>query len=122
MYVINARLHPELGSAVFNAIDAETSALVKAGGDRTVDRAHVAAEALGNLVTGGHQAVRPVEAEIRVHIDATSLLDGLHDHSVCELDDGTPLPPASVRRMVCNGRVVPIIIGNRRERTRPLVA
>lgn len=112
MYVLNARLHPELGSAVFNAIDAETAALVKAGGDRTVDRAHVRASALGNLVTGGHQAKRPVEAEIRVHVDEQTVMSGtVRPDSVCELDDGTPLPPRSVVRMLCNGTVVPILIG-----------
>lgn len=110
MYILNARMHPELGHAVFNAIDAETAKLVKAGGDRTVDRAALAADALGNLVTGGHQAIRPTEAEIRIHIDAATLLDTPHPDSVCEYDDGTPLPPPTVRRLVCNGRVVPIIV------------
>ena len=110
MYVINARLHPELGTAVFNAIDAETSSLVKAGGDRTVDRSQVAAEALGNLVTGGHQAIRPVEAEIRLHVDEQTASTGeLHDQSVCEFDDGTQVPPASVVRLICTGTIVPII-------------
>jgi hypothetical protein len=112
MYVVNARLHPELGSAVFNALDAETSALVKAGGDRSVDRSQVAAEALGNLVTSGHQAKRPVEAEIRIHVDEQTASSGeLHEDSVCEFDDGTPIPPASVLRLMCSGVIVPIIIG-----------
>lgn len=110
MYTINARMHPELGHAVFNMLDAETAKLVKAGGDRSVDRASVAAEALGNLVTGGHQAVRSHEAELRVHVDATSLVSGPHADSVCEFDDGTPVPLPSVRRMVCNGTIVPIVI------------
>lgn len=111
MYVLTARMHPELGGAVFNSIDAEVAAMVKAGGDRTVDRQHVAALALGNLTTGGHQAVRPTEAEIRVHVDVASLVDGPHEGTICELDDGSPVPPPSVRRMVCNGRIVPIMIG-----------
>lgn len=112
MYVLNARLHPELGSAVFNALDAETSKLVKAGGDRSVDRSQVAAEALGNLVTSGHQAKRPIEAEIRVHVDEHTAASGeLHEQSVCELDDGTPIPPASVLRLMCSGVIVPIIFG-----------
>jgi hypothetical protein len=112
MYTINARLHPELGNAVFNALDAETAALVTAGGDRCVDRAQVASEALGNLVTGGHQATRATEAEIRVHIDEHTATTGeLHEHSVCEYDDGTPIPPATVLRLICSGVIVPIIIG-----------
>jgi len=112
MYLVNARLHPELGSAVFNALDAETAALVKAGGDRSVDRSQVAAEALGNLVTGGHRAARPTEAEIRIHVDQQTADTGkLHRHSICELDDGTPIPPASVIRLMCSGVIVPIIVG-----------
>lgn len=112
MYVLNARMHPELGHAVFNSIDAETAALAKAGGDRSVDRAAVGAEALGNLVTGGHQAQRPAEAEIRLHVDERTGSTGeLHEHSVCEFDDGSPIPPASVIRLMCNGTIVPIILG-----------
>lgn len=110
MYVINARLHPELGTAVFNALDAETAKLVKAGGDRNVDRQHHAADALGNLVTGGHQAIRPNEAEVRLHVDVTRFVDGPHEHGVCEYDDGTPVPAPTARRLICNGRIIPIII------------
>jgi Domain of unknown function (DUF222) len=110
MYIINTRLHPELGTAVFNALDAETAKLVKQGGDRNIDRHHVAAEALGNLVTGGHQATRPRDAEIRLHIDVTTIVDGPDPGGICEYDDGTPVPPATARRLICNGRIIPIII------------
>ena len=109
MYTINARLHPELGHAIFNALDTETAKLVKEGGDRTVDRAEVAAEALGNLVIGGHQAIRPAEAEIRLHVDERRLTDNT-DTGICEYDDGTPIPLPSVQRLICNGHIVPIII------------
>ena len=88
MYLLNARLHPELGHAVFNALDAETAKLVKHGGDRTVDRATVAAEALGNLVTGGHQAARPREVEIRLHVDEARLTDPDWTDGVCEPTTG----------------------------------
>lgn len=113
MYVLNARMHPELGHAVFNMIDAETAALVHAAGDRSADRSEVAARALGNLVTAGHQATRPLEAEIRLHVDSRTLLDGAHPDTVCEYDDSTPLPPPTVRRMACNGRIVPIVIDSK---------
>ena len=110
MYVLNARLHPELGNVVFNAIDAETARLVKAGGDRSADRSQIAAEALGNLVTGSHQAQRPAEAEIRVHVAAERLVDESSTDGCCEFDDGQPVPPTTVRRLLCNGRIVPIVI------------
>ncbi len=112
-------LHPELGNQIFSAIDNEVSALIAAGerrGDpdfveRRFDRNRLAAEALGNLVAGGHQAVRPVEAEIIVITDArTGLTGNLHDHSICETSDGAPIPPASIRRLLCEGRITPIIV------------
>ena len=92
MYILNSRFHPELGLAIFTAIDAETGKLVKAGGDRTVDRAAVAAEALGNLVSGGHQAARPREAEVLLLVDENTVVDGVHDRTVCEYGDGSPAP------------------------------
>ncbi len=110
MYTLTARLHPELGHTIFNAIDAQVAKRIKAGADRTVDRSQLAADALGDLVTGGHQAIRPAEAEIRIHIDAATLLGATHSDGVCEYDDGIPLPPPTVRRLVCNGRIVPIVV------------
>ena len=80
--------------------------------DRSVNRNRLAAEALGRLVAGGHQQVRPVEAEILVIVDAHTLATGqIHDHSVCETGDGLDLPLASVTRLFCSGRVAPIIGG-----------
>ncbi len=29
----------------------------------------------------------------------------------CELDDGTPLPPATVRRLCCDANIVPVVLG-----------
>jgi hypothetical protein len=109
MYIINARLHPELGHAVFNALDAETAKLVKEGGDRSVDRAVVAAEAFGNLVTGGHQAMRPREAEIRFTSTKRSSL--IPPTPCVRVRRRHPRPLASVQRLVCNGHIVPIILG-----------
>lgn len=112
-------LHPELGNQIFGAIDAEVRALIAAGeraGDtdfveRRFDRNRLAAEAWGNLVAGGHQQTRPVEAEIIMITDARTGLTGeLHEHSICETSDGAPVPPASIRRLLCTGRVTPVIV------------
>ncbi len=112
-------LHPELGNQIFGAIDREVAALITAGerrGDtdfiqRRYDRNRLAAEALGNLVTGGHQQTRPTEADITVIVDARTGLTGeLHDHSICETSDGAPLSPASIRRLLCEGRVTPVVV------------
>jgi hypothetical protein len=112
-------LHPELANQIFGAIDKEVAAMVHAGErdrvpeflDRTVDRNQLSAEALGRLVAGGHQQRRPLEADVTFVIDQRTGVTGrLHEHSVCETSDGSPVPPASVRRAMCQGRIVPIII------------
>src|SRR5690606_3620458 len=65
MYDVHARLHPLLGNRLIRALDAEVAARVAAGqaaGDpeftgRTVDRSRLAAAALVDLVSGGHQMI-----------------------------------------------------------------
>jgi hypothetical protein len=57
-----------------------------------------------------------------VLIDATTWLDGVHDGTVCESGSGVPLPPDTVRRLLCiaeltygiliNGRLVASVSGN----------
>jgi hypothetical protein len=111
--------HPELANQIFGAVDRETAAIIAEGehsGDpaftgRTPDRNRLAAEALGRLVAGGHQQRRPLEADITLIVDHDTGTTGeIHDHSVCETSDGLPIPPASVRRLLCNGRITPIIV------------
>jgi hypothetical protein len=111
--------HPELANQIFGAVDREVAAMLAdaerqrdpAAIRRSNDRQQLAAEALGRLVAGGHQQVRPLEADIIAIVDATTLETGeLHDHSVCETSDGLALPPASIARLLCNGVVTPIIV------------
>ncbi len=112
-------LHPELANQIFGAIDSQVAATIAAGersGDpmfveRRYDRNRLAAEALGQLVAGGHQQQRPLEADITLIVDDQTAATGeLHDHSICETSDGLALPPASVRRLMCQGRITPIVI------------
>ena len=42
--------------------------------------------------------------------DHTTVTHGLHDDSVCETDTGAILPPETIRRLCCNGRIVPILL------------
>ena len=112
--------HPELGDQIFGAVDREVAAMIAAGeraGDpefvgRSYDRNQLAAEALGRLVAGGHERVRPLEADVSFVIDAeTALACRLYDHSICETGDGLPVPPETVRRLLCSGHLTPVILG-----------
>jgi hypothetical protein len=49
--------------------------------------------------------------EISVLVDLATLTGGLHDHSVCETEDGTALPVSTVRRLACDAEVIPIVLG-----------
>ena len=120
MYDLRGALHPELGARVKGAVDRQVAALIKRGEaqgdpefvDRTVNRNRLAADALGDLVAAGHGTVRPTVADIGLLIDATTLSAGeYHEHSVCETSDGVLMSVPSVRRLLCNGLVTPIIVG-----------
>lgn len=64
-------------------------------------------EALIAAIGGGGDRV-PM---IHVLIDETTLATGtVHERTVCETDDGTPLPVETVRNLCCDADIVPIII------------
>ena len=110
MYVLRAELDPDTGARVFNAIDAELAALVAGEGDRSADRSKLAAVALANLVAGGHQATRPGVAEIGLIVDERTICDGAHEHTVCELTDGTPVAAETAQRIACDAHIVPVVV------------
>jgi hypothetical protein len=120
MYVINGQFDPELGAKIFAAIDAEVEALWRAKHPEQAagivptlgdDIEHLAAHAVGNLVAGGHATKHPREAEITVLIDWESLRDGFHEHTVCEFGDGTRIPVSTARRLACDARILPVVLG-----------
>jgi Domain of unknown function (DUF222) len=109
--------HPELANQFTRAVDREVAAMIAAGEaagdpefvDRTYQRSRLAAEALGRLIA----AIRPTEADVVVICDHETVRTGrLHDHSICETSDGLPLPPASIARLLCQGRLTPVIVNS----------
>jgi hypothetical protein len=112
MYWLRGEFDPETGARLFRAIDAETAALAKQARDGgRVDRSQLAAQALVGLATTPTRSRRPGRAELLVLVDLATIIDGLHAHSICELDDGTLLPVATLRRLACEADIIPVVLG-----------
>jgi hypothetical protein len=110
MYWIRAELDPESGARLFRALDAETRALAAGPGNDDRSRPQLAAEALVELVTSASRARRPGRTELLALVDLATITDGLHEASVCELDDGTTMPVETLRRMACDAHIIPIVL------------
>ncbi len=125
LYWLRAELDPEAGVRVFTALVAELAALVTADSvaDATIGdaadletasgprRDQLAAHALVNLVTSSHRSARPGRTEMLLVVDHDTIVNDLHEHSVCEYADGTALPVATARRLACDAEIYPIVLG-----------
>jgi len=47
---------------------------------------------------------------IVVHIDVDSLVEGRHDHTLCETDSGVEVPIETVRRLACAAGLIPVVL------------
>ncbi len=48
--------------------------------------------------------------QVGVLIDYQTICDGLHANSICELDNGIPIPVSTVRRLCCDANVFPVVL------------
>jgi len=71
-------------------------------------------DAFVELVTGARSVDRRIP-EISVLIDYQTLVGGLHERSCCETCSGDLLPPETIRRMCCDGGIIPIVFGGHGE-------
>lgn len=120
----HAELDPVRDAALWGAIDAHLATVRQQDGNARTPwqqlqvRAFLAAieqpaaggnGANGSSTTGTAAMVQRVP-EINVLVDLATLQDGVHDHSVCETDNGVPLPLSTVRRLCCEADVIPIVL------------
>jgi len=63
-----------------------------------------------NTADAGGDAGRRVP-EVTVLIDWQTLLSEMHGNTVCETEDGVPLPVSTVRRLCCDAEVLPAVLG-----------
>jgi hypothetical protein len=54
----------------------------------------------------------PNVPEVYVHVDLTTLTDGVHEFTLAELTDGTPLAVATVQRLCCEATIVGIVLSS----------
>jgi hypothetical protein len=117
MYWLRAELDPEAGVRVFTALDAELAARVTA--DNTTNptpdapgprRDQLAARTLVDLVTSSQRSARPGRTEMLLVVDHDTIVNDLHEHSICEYSDGTALPVATARRLACDAEIYPVVL------------
>jgi hypothetical protein len=112
MWKLLAEVDPETGAKLWSAIDSQLASVRQREGNASVPLEHLAVTALVEVITAPSATTdNPRVPEVCVHVDHASLFGGVHEHTVCELADGTPLPLATVRRLCCDAEIVPIAIG-----------
>ena len=111
MHHTHLALDPERDAKLWSAIDAQLATLKQADGNTGTPIDVLFADAVVAAVSGERSGERRVP-EICVHIDYDTMLNGLHEHSLCETADGIPLPPETVRRLACEAAIVPIMLNS----------
>ena len=103
-------LEAETDGAMWTAINAAIAAARADNEDADLTFDQLQTDAVVNLITGARSTDQRVP-EISVLIDYHTLLNGLHDRSTCETSDGNPLPVETIRRLCCDGDILPIALG-----------
>ena len=101
-------LDPVRDATLWSAIDAQIRTLRQQGSNSGTPWNELQAEAVVAAVGAGPQGDRV--PEIGVLVDHETAVNGLHEHGICELDDGTPLPVSTVRRMCCDAKIFPVVL------------
>ena len=111
MWHTRAELDPERGAKLAAALQAHLESVQQRDGNAGVDIDRLRADALCELVTLTAGDIDKRVPEVHVHVDWQTLLTGEHEHSLCELTDGTGIPISTVKRLCCEAVVVPILMG-----------
>ncbi len=79
--------------------------------DALVEMARRATEPSRRVGSSRRANPRTPMANVLVLIDLPTLRNGLHEHTVAELADGTPLPVETIRRLACEANLLPAVLG-----------
>ena len=128
----HAEFDPIRDAALSSAIDAELARLrrtdANAGTPWNQLKVNAFVAAVTNGVTrrrtaapdtadaGDGEAADTIHAlrvpEITILTDFRTLVEGLHDHSVCETEHGTAIPVSTLRRLCCDAEIIPVVMGS----------
>jgi hypothetical protein len=103
-------LDPLRDALLWTAVNAKLAAHRQADGSNRTPWAQLQVDAFIATVASGEEVSRVPEASIL--IDLQTICSGLHAHSICELDNGTPIPVSTARRLCCDANIIPIVLGS----------
>ncbi|MBA3803948.1 MAG: HNH endonuclease [Acidimicrobiia bacterium] len=104
MYHFHLEVDPVTGSTVSTAYLAHLASVRARHRDDDMTHERLAAMAMVELITGARAVDRRVP-DITVLIDLDTYLHGLNEHSICETEEGVPIPPSTVRRLCCDADI-----------------
>ena len=107
MHHTHLEFDPVRDATLHAAIDAQIRRLRQQDGNARTPWAQLQVDAVIAATSGGPGERVP---EISVLTDHDTLVSGWHAHSICETDDGIPLPVETVRRMCCDAEILPIVL------------
>lgn len=112
--LVNAFVAAMRGGIIDDPADDGTAGRAPAGGGSS----RSAPGAPTSVAAANEAALRHIEQrlpEITVIADYQTLVTGLHANSVCETEDGVPLPVSTVRRLCCDADIIPAVLGTNGE-------
>ncbi len=106
-------LDPVRDQTFWTAVSHATRTVRRQPGHAKTPWAQLQVEGLLAAVSGGVGGER-VPALILL-CDLETMRSGVHANTVCETEDGTPLPVDVVRRMACEAEIIPVVLNGRGE-------
>ena len=116
MWCLRGEFDPETGAILETRINTALEALFHDTTPDTcpsdlIDKQHHLRALPLVSITAGKPSGQAGKIDMSILIDAKTLLDGVHDHSVIDCGLGIELPVETLRRMACYADITPIIVG-----------
>ena len=100
-------LDPVRDAELWTAVNGKLASLRQADANQTAWEQLQVNAFIATVASGGAVSRVP---QVGVLIDYHTIRDGLHANSICELDNGTPIPVSTARRLCCDANVFPVVL------------